>query len=597
MSSSSRHPETVPLLHAHNMADDLGGPPVGKNPGDTIPPPYEEEKNAKKAPTTKVDQKESDDLLLSHPGSERRFWFQRGTKFDASAIATQRSVFDDPDLAKHYEPRPDWENIHRFDPSARWTWAEEYKLIRKIDIRIMVFACIMFMALELDRSNLEQALTDDFLGNLGLNTNDYNLGNTVFKLSFLCAELPSQLVSKWMGPDRWIPTQMVLWSIVASAQFKLDGRASFLACRALLGILQGGFIPDVILYLSYFYKHHELSLRLGFFWTAMSFADILASFLAYGILHLRGHQGHSGWRWLFLIEGILTLAIGLLAYVLMPPGPTQTANWARGKKGWFDEREEIIMVNRVIREDPSKSEMHNREALTPKMLWQSLKDFDLWPLYILGLTFQIPMTTPSKYLTLTLKTLGFSTLNTNLLVIPSQVVHIFTMLGVTYLAEVWRSLAFTAMVGQIWALPFVTALYVLDINKLNQWTAWAIMTIFLSYPSPHPIQVAWNSRISNTVRSRTVSAAVYNMFVQASGIIAANIYREDDKPRYRRGNRALLAINVLNIVLYLLTKAYYVWRNRSKAEKWDSMTQEEREEYLATTADEGNKRLDFQFAH
>ncbi|KAK1830627.1 major facilitator superfamily domain-containing protein [Podospora conica] len=526
------------------------------------------------------------------------FWSSKakGKELDLDGVATQPSVFDDENLASQYHPKPEWENYHRFDPRARWSWREERALVRKIDIRIMLWTCLMFCALEMDRANIRQAVTDNLLPELGLGTNDYNTGNSLFALAFLLAEVPSQLISKWLGPDRWIPTQMVLWSGVAASQFLLVGRTGYLVSRALLGLLQGGFIPTVVLYLSYFYTASELGVRMGFFWAAMVVADICAAFSAFGLLHLRGLLGYSGWRWLFLIEGVVTLIFGLLSFGLMPAGPTQTASWFRGKKGWFSPREEVILVNRVLRDDPSKGGMHNREGISLRLLWKSLCDYDLWPLYLIGLTNHIPYATPTSYLTLTLKGMGFSTFQTNLLVIPSQLLHILNMLLLTHLSQLFNQMALTAVLPQFWALPFLLWLRLVDPSAVSKWTTWLVMTLFLGSPYSHPIQVGWVSRNANAVRSRSVGAAMYNMCVQGGGIIASNIYRQDDAPAYHRGNTVLLAVVAFNIAVYLSTKAYYVRRNASKDEVWRGMSEAERFRYLATTQDGGNKRLDFRFA-
>lgn len=128
----------------------------------------------------------------------------------------------------------------------------------------------------------------------GMNTNDYNCkfvilfedqlapsrnasleflpnvvpftdGQTIFLASFLAAELPSGLISKKIGADRWIPFLIVSWSIVAGSQAFLSNRAGFFAIKALLGLLMGGFIPDIVLWLTYFYTSKELPTRLSFF--------------------------------------------------------------------------------------------------------------------------------------------------------------------------------------------------------------------------------------------------------------------------------------------------------------------------------------------
>lgn len=121
--------------------------------------------------------------------------------------------------------------------------------------------------------------------------------------------------------------------------------------------------------------------------------------------------------------------------------------------------------------------------------------------------------------------------------------------------------------------------------------------MLVGHPYVHAILVAITSRNAGTVRTRTVASALYNMCVQAGSIISQNIYRDDDKPLYRRGNKVLIAICCWNYAVFIGAKLYYVWVNGKREKVWDSMSKEEKEAYLETTKEKGNKRLDFRFAH
>ncbi|KAH8906744.1 MFS general substrate transporter [Coniochaeta sp. PMI_546] len=519
-----------------------------------------------------------------------------GSDSDESHHYGTGDVFAQGGQMRYYEPIAEYEGRHRYDPAAQWTEAEEKKLVRRLDYKICSWVCLMFFALQLDRGNISQALSDNFLTDLGMTTNDYNYGQTIFYLCFLSAELPSNMISKKLGPDVWIPIQMVSWSIVACAQSRLTGRSTFYVTRALLGLIEGGFIPDVVLYLSYFYKSKELPIRLSFFWGAYISTFIISAFLAFGILHLRGHNGWAGWQWMFALEGSLTAIIGVLSWFYLPPSPTQTASWFRGKDGWFTEREEVIMVNRILRDDPGKGGMHNRQGLSLKLLWEALIDYDLWPVYILGFTWSIPQQQVSSYLTLNLKQLGFDTFQTNLLTIPGYVLFLLQLILWTWVSEKINNRFLIVLMCQFYMLPLVIALEVLP-NTASPWAWYAPSALLVGFPYIHAILVAITSRNAGTVRTRTVGSALYNMCVQASNIISSNIYRNEDKPYYRTGNKVLLGLIAWNIVWIIFNKYYYVVRNKKRAAKWDAMSQAEKDSYLATTKDTGSKRLDFRFAH
>lgn len=129
-------------------------------------------------------------------------------------------------------------------------------------------------------------------------SSDYNTGQTIYLVCFLAAELPGGLISKKIGPFRYTPAAITLWGALCAIQACMTGRASFWVLRALLGVCQGGFIPEMVLYLSYFYKSNELPIRLSIFWTAIPLTQTYGSLIASGILLMRGICDLAGWQWL-----------------------------------------------------------------------------------------------------------------------------------------------------------------------------------------------------------------------------------------------------------------------------------------------------------
>ncbi|CAI5760349.1 unnamed protein product [Candida verbasci] len=510
-----------------------------------------------------------------------------------------KNPFLDPHVEEYYRTlynASEYECRTAFDPKFTWTEDEEKKVIRKLNFRVALTACIMFVALQVDRGNLAQAVTDNMLEDLNMTTNDYNTGNTIFYVTFLLAEVPSQLISKALGPDIFIPIQICAWSVVAISQCAIKNKAGFYITRAFIGALEGGFIADLVLWLSYFFTSAELPVRLSWFWTTLSLVQIATALLAFGILRMRGILGWAGWNWLFLIEGLFTLLVGLASFYLMVPSAVQTRNWMH-RKGWFTEREEKIVVNRVLRDDPSKGTMHNRQALSPRMLWKCLTDYDLWPIYAIGVVAYIGTSTLTSYFGLMNKQLGFSTFDTNLLTIPQAVIHIILLLIITWLSERINQRALVCLLAPLYATPIMGVIRWWSGSGHNIWGTWTLNTLYLGQPYIHAIVVSWVSRNSNSVRTRSVASALYNMFVQLGSIIANNIYRTDDKPLYKRGNMQLFFISFALIPILILVKLYYVWKNKSRDKIWNAMTEEQRIDYRANTTDEGNKRLDFRFDH
>src|ERR1700761_6803924 len=157
-------------------------------------------------------------------------------------------------------------------------------------------------------------------------------------IPYILIEVPSNMLLKRIGPRWMLPGLCICWGIVTTLECLIQNYAGFIACRFFIGLCEGGVFPGFVLYLSEFYRRDEIQSRIGLLYGAASIAGAFGGLLAAAIEKMDGIAGLEGWRWIFLLEGLVTVVFGFSALWVMPNGPGDVLTFTAEQKEYYVKR-------------------------------------------------------------------------------------------------------------------------------------------------------------------------------------------------------------------------------------------------------------------
>jgi MFS transporter, ACS family, 4-hydroxyphenylacetate permease len=251
--------------------------------------------------------------------------------------------------------------------------AEETAVARKVYRRLSWFLVLLFICSYLDRINISfaaLAMNKD----LGLTATMYGLAGSIFYIAYVLAEIPSNMMMPRFGARIWIPRIMITWGLASAATVFAVGPYSLYALRALTGLAEAGFMPAVLLYLTYWFPSAYRARATALFIMAQPITIMFGSSVSGLILDMHGFLGLAGWRWLFLFEGLPAVVLGVIAFLYLSNRPEEA--------NWLTAREKSVMRNAL-----AKSEMTARNERAGAPTSGILSELFSAPVLLLALTY------------------------------------------------------------------------------------------------------------------------------------------------------------------------------------------------------------------
>lgn len=224
----------------------------------------------------------------------------------------------------------------------------------------------MFWLNYLDRNAIALAKLDDVDEDLGLSPTQYSTCFSILFVGYILGGIPSNMLITRIQPSYYLGSAMVLWAIVSTLTGISKNFTGLLLTRFFLGVTEAPFYPGALYLLSIFYTRKEVALRISVLYTGNILATAFAGLIAIGVFKLDGAAGLEGWRWLFIIQGLVTFFVAILGGYLLPDDPTVTR--------WLTPEERILANNRIKADTVEEQ----GKISTIKGLKEALKDYRVW---------------------------------------------------------------------------------------------------------------------------------------------------------------------------------------------------------------------------
>ncbi|KAI1757015.1 MFS transporter-like protein [Xylaria castorea] len=453
------------------------------------------------------------------------------------------------DLKKDIEQPDRFGSYAKIDP-------KEIALVRKLDTYMMPVLWLMYFLNFLDRNAIVNGKLNHLDKDLGLVGSQYNTCVSIFFVGYITAQIPSNMLVTRLRPSWYLSGWMLAWAIVSTLNCLVKDYHGLLAIRLVLGLTEAPFYPGGVYLVSLFYTRKETATRLAVFYTGNLLASTFSGLIAAGVFAgLDGVHGLAGWRWLFLIQGVVTVVVAIAGFFILPDTPLTTR--------WLTAEERQLAHDRIARDTTEKG---YRPTSTWSGLWDAARDYRTW-VFTLMANLHLSANNFKNYLPTAVASLGFSNTITLVLTSPPYLVATFASVAVS-----WSSGHFNE---RTWHITGSKALAIVGFavatSTYNIGARYFAIVLFVGATyGVNNINLAWTAAtVGQTDEKKAAALAIANTFGNLSFVYTPYLWSDNTAPLFRPACLASIGFS-FGVVLTAWTMKWILIRTNRKIKAQDS---------------------------